>query len=31
MLYIPKTEDITNYMRNNSVDTYVFCAPETIQ
>ncbi len=30
MLFIPKNYDISEYMREGSVDTYVFCAPETI-
>ena len=30
ILYVPKTDDVTTFMKSNSIDTYVFCAPETI-
>ncbi len=28
--YVPPTSDIFTFMEKNAVDTYVFCAPETL-
>lgn len=31
MANIPKHESIVNVMQENKTDTYVFCAPETLE
>lgn len=31
MTNIPKQESIVNIMQDNKTDTYVFCAPETLE
>ena len=31
LINIPKQESIVNIMQENKTDTYVFCAPETLE